>query len=120
MDDIEVFSSDDFDVSCFVNDALENKPDGEAIEGYLASMAMKLHIISKEYTDQLETGMVDTMSAIPRVLNEVTRIEDILQNVNTEMSELAGQLKTFDNRNVQGVGDLSRLDTLKTNMEFLK
>ena len=54
---------------------------------------------------------------MPRVLSDVSRIEDVLRNIETEMKSLAVQLRTFDLRNVAGVEDLSRLDTLKNNME---
>lgn len=64
--------------------------------------------------------MVEAMSTIPRVLAEVGRIEEILRNVDGEMTTLATQLRTFDQRNVAGVEDLSRLDTLKSNMEKCK
>lgn len=61
--------------------------------------------------------MVEAMTTMPRVLSDVSRIEDVLRNIETEMKSLAVQLRTFDSRNVAGVEDLSRLDTLKNNME---
>ena len=57
------------------------------------------------------------MTTMPRVLSDVARIEEVLKNIETEMQSLAVQLRTFDQRNVAGVEDLSRLDTLKSNME---
>lgn len=61
--------------------------------------------------------MVEAMTTMPRVLSDVTRIEEVLKNIEEEMQSLAAQLRTFDQRNVAGVEDLSRLDTLKNNME---
>ena len=61
--------------------------------------------------------MVEAMTTMPRVLSDVTRIEEVLKNIMEEMQSLAAQLRTFDQRNVAGVEDLSRLDTLKNNME---
>ena len=120
MDDLAAFSDPSFTTSSWVNSALTRMPEGEPLEAYLASLAMKLHIISQDYTDQLETGMVDAVATMPRVLSEVARVEDILKSVDSEMSELAGRLRTFDQRNVHGVLELSRLDTLKSNMERCK
>lgn len=57
------------------------------------------------------------MTTMPRVLSDVARIEEVLKNIEEEMQSLAAQLRTFDQRNVAGVEDLSRLDTLKNNME---
>jgi cell division FtsZ-interacting protein ZapD len=64
--------------------------------------------------------MVEAMTTMPKVLSEVARIEDVLKSLESEMSSLASQLKAFDQRNVAGVEDLSRLDTLKSNMEKCK
>ena len=57
------------------------------------------------------------MTTMPRILSDVSRIEEVLKNIETEMQSLATQLRTFDLRNVAGVEDLSRLDNLKNNME---
>ena len=57
---------------------------------------------------------------MPRILQEVSRIEDVLKSLESEMNSLAAQLKAFDQRNVVGVEDLSRLDTLKSNIEKCK
>ena len=57
---------------------------------------------------------------MPRVLSDVSRIEEVLKSIEAEIQSLAIQLKTFDQRNVAGVEDLSRLDTLKSNMEKCK
>jgi len=122
MDDLAAFSDPNFTTASWVNNALSRRPEHcrEPLEAYLASLAMKLHIISQDYTDQLETGMVDAVATMPRVLSEVARVEDILRSVDREMSELAGRLRSFDQRNVHGVLELSRLDTLKSNMERCK
>jgi len=64
--------------------------------------------------------MVEAMTSIPRVMSDVSRIEEVLKLVDIEMNELANQLRAFDQRNVAGVEDLSRLDTVKTNMENCK
>ena len=65
-------------------------------------------------------AMVDASSMIPRTLTETTRSQNILKNLENEMSSLAVQLQEFDQRNISGVEDLSRLDTLKLNMEKCK
>lgn len=120
MADLSSFSNSSFNSQEWINTVLNDRPEEEALESFLASLAMKLHILSQDYTDQLETGMVEAMSTMPRVTSEVSRIEDLLKNVESEMQSLALQLKMFDQRNVSGVEDLSRLDTLKSNMEKCK
>jgi len=60
------------------------------------------------------------MTTIPRVLSDISRIEEVLCDLDAEMGSLAQQLRAFDERNVAGVEDLSRLDTLKSNMEKCK
>jgi hypothetical protein len=120
MADLSAFSNAQFDTTLWINNSFRDRPDEEAVESYLASLAMKLHIISQDYTDQLETGMVEAMTRMPRVLSDVARIEETLKNIEGEMQSLAMQLRTFDQRNVTGVEDLSRLDTLKSNMEKCK
>ena len=57
MADISAFSNTSFDASGWVNSVLKNKPEGESLESYLASLAMKIHVVSQEYTDQLENGL---------------------------------------------------------------
>ena len=64
--------------------------------------------------------MVEAMTTIPRVLSDISRIEEVLCDLDAEMNSLAQQLRAFDERNVAGVEDLSRLDTLKSNMEKCK
>jgi hypothetical protein len=120
MADLSAYSNASFNSQEWINNVLNDRPEEEALESFLASLAMKLHILSQDYTDQLETGMVEAMTTMPRVTTEVNRIEDILKNVESEMQSLALQLKMFDQRNVSGVEDLSRLDTLKSNMEKCK
>jgi biotin synthase-related radical SAM superfamily protein len=63
------------------------------------------------------TGMSDAMSAMPKIQSELSRIETSLQAIDNEMKSLTVQLKAFDEKNIAGVEDLSRLDTLKSNME---
>lgn len=60
------------------------------------------------------------MSSMPRTLTEIARLEDSLVAIDAEMQILSEQLKSFDQKNVAGVEDLSRLDTLKSNMEQCK
>ena len=118
--DFSAFSNQTFDAASWINSTVSECPEDEALESFLASLAMKLHIISQDYTDQLETGMVEATTIMPRIQGEVSRIEDILHSLETEMSALATQLHAFDQRNVAGVEDLSRMDTLKNNITKCK
>lgn len=120
MADLSAFHNDQFNCVSWLNSALKEKSDEENVESYLASLAMKLHMISQDYSDQLETGMVEAISTMPRIQSEIMRLEDLLTVVDNEMTELKSQLQTLDQRNVVGIEDLSRLDMLKTNMENCK
>ena len=101
--DLTAFSNNSFDAASWINGTILDRPDDEPLETFLASLAMKLHIVSQDYTDQLETGMVEAMTTMPRVLTEVSRIEDVLKSLEIEMSSLATQLKAFDQRNAHRV-----------------
>ena len=57
MADFSSFSSSSFTTSDWINNAVKEKNEEESLESYLAQLAMKLHIISQDYTDQLETGL---------------------------------------------------------------
>lgn len=61
--------------------------------------------------------MVEAVAMMPRTLAEISKTQDIIKSLDAEMAELATQLHEFDQRNIGGVEDLSRLDTLKLNME---
>ena len=56
MADLTAFSGRTFETTQWINNTLRDRPEEEHLESYLASIAMKLHIISQDYTDQLETG----------------------------------------------------------------
>jgi hypothetical protein len=66
------------------------------------------------------TGMVEATTIMPRIIGEVARIEDVLKSLEVELSSLTAQIQEFDQRNVAGVEDLSRLNTLKSNIEKCK
>ena len=58
MADLTAFSGRTFETTQWINNTLRDRPEEEHLESYLASIAMKLHIISQDYTDQLETGTI--------------------------------------------------------------
>lgn len=64
--------------------------------------------------------MVDAITSMPRVAAEVGRMEEALRNVDTELLYLTNQLASFDDKNATAVEELSRLDTLKLNIETCK
>ena len=67
MADLTAFSNRTFETTNWINHTLRDRPEEEHLESYLASIAMKLHIISQDYTDQLETGTtsVSNMWSLP-------------------------------------------------------
>lgn len=117
MADLLAFSSESFNVEDWINTAIKDKPLDEALESFLAAISMKLHILSQDYTDQLENAMLEGVSAMPRIVSDISKIEDNLENINEEMKRISSQLLALDKKNVAGIEDLSRLDTIKSNME---
>lgn len=65
----------------------------------------------------VNAAMLDSMSQMPRINGEIAHIEDSLRTIQAEMNTLSVQLKEFDEKNVAGSEELSRLDTLKGNLE---
>ena len=120
MADLTSFSNNNFNETDWINKSLEDIPNNETIDSYLSLLIMKLHIMAQDYTEQLETTMIETVANTPKLLNEITRCEDQLKNVNNDINNLSIQLNTFDNRNIIGIEDLSRLDIIKNNMEKCK
>jgi hypothetical protein len=60
---------------------------------------------------------MEAVALMPRTISEIHRMQEVLGVLDREMSDLSTQLSEFDQRNISGVDDLSRLDTLKLNME---
>jgi hypothetical protein len=61
--------------------------------------------------------MTEAVALMPRTIAEIGRMQEVVGVLDREMSQLSSQLYEFDQRNISGVEDLSRLDTLKLNME---
>lgn len=118
--DLSSFSNSDFDACAWINSQLEEVPHGETTETHLSSLAMKLHLASSEYAEQLETAMVESMSTMPRMVAEVSRLEDQLQVIRHEMRKLSEHINAVDKRSIAGVEELSRLDGLKASMEVCR
>lgn len=68
----------------------------------------------------MHSGMLDAMASMPRALSEINRMEEVLKNLDDELFKLSEQISTFDSKNAAGVEELSRLDTLKSNIETCK
>ena len=64
--------------------------------------------------------MIDAIGSMPRAVNEISRMEESLRNLDAELLQLTQQLSSFDERNATSVEELSRLDALKTNIETCK
>ena len=61
--DLSAFSNQVFDPAQWINSTITERTDDEPLETFLASLAMKLHIISQDYTDQLETGEISLFTS---------------------------------------------------------
>ena len=118
MADLASLKCDTFDCSVWLNESLANITDDKLIDSFLASTAMKLHIMSQECTDQLESSIMEFSSIIPQMLSRLNTTED---NVLTIQESL--EKKTLDqysingNSVIPGMHELSRLDIAKCNME---
>ena len=94
--DFSAFSNKTFDAASWINSTISERPDDEPLEAYLASLGMKLHIISQDYTDQLETGMVEATTIMPRIMGEISRIDNVLKSLEGEMGSLGNScVSTF-------------------------
>ena len=91
---LSAFADAKFDKIAWINEIIAQKPDGEGLEAYLASLSMRLHLASEDYTDQLETSMVEVMSSTPRLLSDVNRINDVLKSFEEEMSQVRTRTPT--------------------------
>lgn len=103
-----------------VNSILNEKSPDESLDSFLSSFSMKLMITLQESTDQLETSIVEALLVMPRVHSEISVLEEHLKLLSKERKKLATQLRSFDNKTVHGVDDLSRLDIVKNNMNKCK
>jgi len=120
MTDLSSFSSNEFRAASWINSIIDDIPDGENLESYVSSISMKLHIAAQDYSEQLETAMVESISTIPRIVSEINRLEDQLKSVESEMQSISNHIHAVDKSSISGVEELSRLDHLKSNMERSK
>jgi methyl-accepting chemotaxis protein len=117
MNDLSVFSGNEFNATHWINQLVDNVPQGESIETFISSVGMKLHMAAQDYSEQLETAMIESMSTMPRMITEINRLQDQLVSVQEEMKVISDHIHSVDERSVAGVEELSRLDHIKSNME---
>lgn len=122
MTDLSGFSNASFNAAAWINDVLTEMPSGEGenLESFIASINMKLHMAAQDYSEQLETAMVESISSMPRMVGEIARLEDQLKSVQKEMEVVEENIRLSDRKGIAGLEDLSRLDHLKSNMEKCK
>jgi chromosome segregation ATPase len=121
MTDLSKFSDENFNAATWINSVVDEAGAEENLESFLNSLSMKLHMAAQDYSEQLETAMIETMSSMPRMMNELTRLEDQLKSVQKEMKSVEESIrKAEDKKALSGLEDLSRLDQLKSNMEKCK
>lgn len=120
MTDLSSFSKNDFRATQWINSLVDEVPEGESLENFLSTISLKLHIAAQDYSEQLETAMVESMSAMPRMVSEIARLEDQLHAVQNEMRSISDHIHSVDKKSVAGIEELSRLDHLKSNMEKCK
>jgi hypothetical protein len=56
MADLSVFSNQSFDPVKWIDTIIADKGEEESLDACIAALAMKLHVVSQDYTDQLEGG----------------------------------------------------------------
>ena len=111
---------DNVEPHSLVNNILNEKNPDDSLDSFLSSFSMKLMMSLQESTDQLETSTVEALLVMPRVHSEISILEEHLKSLSKERKKLATQLRSFDNKTVHGVDDLSRLDIVKNNMNKCK
>lgn len=134
MSDLGAFKNESFSSSDWINEALADMTDDEMIDSFLASTAMKLHMISQEYTDQLESSMMEFMSIVPKTLHLLNDTEESIISVQSNLENMSGSsndlnrvgnggeagssMNAFDKAAMlPNIDDLSRLDITKSNMK---
>jgi hypothetical protein len=117
MNDLSVFSANEFNSTRWINQIVDEMQSGENLEGYISSVGMKLHMAAQDYSEQLETAMMESMSTMPRMVSEINRLQEQLGSVQEEMKVISDHIHSVDDRSVAGVEELSKLDYIKTNME---
>lgn len=115
--DLSSFSRNDFHATNWINKLIQEIPEGENVESIISSMSMKLHMAAQDYSEQLETAMVESMSTMPRMVSEISRLQDQLKSMQDEMRVISDHIHSVDQRSVSGVEELSRLDHIKSNMD---
>jgi hypothetical protein len=66
MTEFSAFSSANYNVTEWIDEILRERNEEETMDSYLATLIMKLHVVSQEYSDQLEGG--STPPPFPLVL----------------------------------------------------
>ena len=54
--DFSAFSNPSFDSVKWIDSMIAERPEDEQLDSFITSLTMKLHVVSQEYTDQLEIG----------------------------------------------------------------
>jgi len=124
MSDLSAFRDDSFSSCEWINEAVSDMTDDEKIDSFLASTAMKLHMVSQEYTDQLESSMMEFMSIVPKTLHLLNDTEESIASVQQNLESMNGSAGASASMNVfdktamlPNIDDLSRLDITKSNMK---
>lgn len=54
--DFSAFSNPSFDSVKWIDSMIAERPEEEQLDAFITSLTMKLHVVSQDYTDQLESG----------------------------------------------------------------
>lgn len=120
MTDLSCFSNNEFKATTWINSILSESSDNESLDNFLSTMTIKLHMVAQDYSEQLETSMVESISNMPRMVNEISRLDERLQYIQKEMNSISDHIHSVDKKSVHGVEELSTFDHLKRNMENCK
>jgi hypothetical protein len=57
MADLSAFSNASFDSVKWIDSIIKERPEDEQFDSFITALAMKLHVVTQDYTDQLEAGL---------------------------------------------------------------
>jgi chromosome segregation ATPase len=89
----------------------------DGLDIHITAVSAKLSNLSSELNDDLENRMVDIVSALPRTVTEIDRIEAAVRSLAKDLHQLTGALDAIHHGTNARVDLLARLDLTKSNMQ---
>ncbi|GMH45907.1 hypothetical protein BSKO_13870 [Bryopsis sp. KO-2023] len=117
MANIEEFSSKSFNVTDWINSACASRPEEEAPDRFLAELEMKLQLNCEDLEVHLEDCTSQVLRRIPFVMQEISRMQGEMKDLQSGVVSLAKDLKRERNFAEDAVSGIKDADRVKRNME---